>query len=280
LVPFNRTGLVLRQRAVFVRLFDVPPEFHSLVVRASMSRLRIALLAVAITVLASTRCHWGPSSISQGPDVEYAASAGMVENPQLVTVTDREFVWNQVVYTIDNYFSIEREERVRQVGDVLTEGRIDTFPMVGSTILEPWQNDSAPGYERLHATLQSIRRQATVHVMPTDGGYLIEVNVNKELEDVNQPEHATTGHSTAPFGGSLVRTGRWRQNPGSLPSATHTLGWIPLGRDIQLEQRILHELRARLSGPPQVAPMATRAFTEPPTEPLWPGLPHNAAVER
>ena len=38
--------------------------------------------------------------------------------------------------------------------------------------------------EKLHATLQSIRRRATIRVIPTDGGYLLEVLVQKELEDI------------------------------------------------------------------------------------------------
>ena len=29
------------------------------------------------------------------------------------------------------------------VGVTITEGRLDTFPDVGSTCLEPWRNDSA-----------------------------------------------------------------------------------------------------------------------------------------
>ena len=55
-----------------------------------------------------------------------------------VPLSDREFLWNQLVDTIDNYFQIEREERVRLVGGVLTEGQIETFPLPGATIFEPW----------------------------------------------------------------------------------------------------------------------------------------------
>jgi hypothetical protein len=38
------------------------------------------------------------------------------------------------VDAVDDYFRIEREERVRLIGGVLTEGRIDTFPITGSTV--------------------------------------------------------------------------------------------------------------------------------------------------
>ena len=74
---------------------------------------------------------------------------------------DREFIWNQCVDVVDDYFRIEREQRVRLDAGVLTEGQIDTHPTTGSTLFEPWRNDSTRGYEKWHATLQSIRRKAT-----------------------------------------------------------------------------------------------------------------------
>ena len=163
-----------------------------------------------------------------------------IENPMFVPALDGELLWNQTVDAVDDYFRIEREERVRLIGGVLTEGRIDTFPITGSTLLEPWRRDSTPGYEKLHATLQSIRRRALVRVIPTEGGYLLEVAVQKELEDLDKPEHATAGGATLRHDGSLVR------QEGASGRYSATLGWIPLGRDLTLEQRILADLRARL----------------------------------
>ena len=58
-----------------------------------------------------------------------------MENPLFVPPLDRELLWNQTVDAVDDYFRIEREDRVRLIGGVLTEGRIDTFPMIGSTML-------------------------------------------------------------------------------------------------------------------------------------------------
>lgn len=164
----------------------------------------------------------------------------MMQNPLFVPAMDREFMWNQTVDAIDDYFRIEREERVRLIAGVLTEGRIDTFPMAGSTLLEPWRRDSTPGYEKLHATLQSIRRRATVRVIPTEGGYLLDVAVQKELEDLDKPEHATAGGATLRYDGALVR------QEGAPGRFTATLGWIPIGRDVSLEQRILADISGRL----------------------------------
>lgn len=168
-------------------------------------------------------------------------SPQLLENPLYVPAMDREFMWNQTVDAVDDYFRIEREERVRLIAGVLTEGRIDTFPLTGSTMLEPWRADSTPGYEKWHATFQSIRRRATVRVIPADGGYLLDVAVQKELEDLDKPENATVGGATLRYDGSLVR------QEGAPGRHTVTLGWIPIGRDATLEQRILADIRARLA---------------------------------
>lgn len=195
-----------------------------------------ALLLLLVTLAISGCARF---RLPAGPDLGLNAPQAF-ENPLFVPAIDNEFLWNQAVDAVDDYFRIEREERVRLIGGVLTEGRIDTFPITGSTIFEPWRRDSTPGYEKVHATLQSIRRRATVRVIPTEGGYLLDVVVQKELEDLDKPEHATAGGATLRHDGSLVR------QEGASGRYSATLGWIPLGRDVTLEQRILADLAARL----------------------------------
>jgi hypothetical protein len=165
---------------------------------------------------------------------------GPLQNPMFIPAVDRELLWNQTVDAVDDYFRIEREDRVRLIGGVMTEGRIDTFPTIGSTVLEPWRTDSTRGYEKFHATLQSIRRRATVRVIPTEGGYLLDVVVQKELEDLDKPENSTAGGSTLRHDGTLVR------QEGASGRYSVTLGWIPIGRDMRLEQRILADVSGRL----------------------------------
>ena len=198
---------------------------------------RRCILALLIGCLSWTGCGTLPRL---GNDNSNELAGALFENPMFVPAVDREFLHNQTVDAVDTYFRIEREERVRLIGGILTEGRIDTYPKVGSTLLEPWRGDSTPGYERLHATLQSIRRKATVRIIPTDGGYLLDVVVQKELEDLNKPEHATAGGATQRHDGTIVRL------TGPPGRAAITLGWIPLGRDVSLEQRILSDLQMRL----------------------------------
>ncbi|HTN74797.1 MAG TPA: hypothetical protein VL096_06100 [Pirellulaceae bacterium] len=176
-----------------------------------------------------------PWHAPQGPLVN------AIENPLFVPTTDREFLWNTLVDTVDDYFKVNHEERVRLVGGVPTEGRLSTVPLAGSTYLEPWRLDSTPGYEKLHSSLQSIRRFATARVIPAPGGYLIEVVVNKELEDLDRPEQSTAGSSYQRHDGTIVRL------PNSGQGGAVTLGWISLGRDVSLEQKILLQLRGKLT---------------------------------
>lgn len=197
-------------------------------------RAGIFLIAALCTVgcLLSAGCH----GLFQRRNTGVQA----IENPLFLPPLDRELIWIQTIDAIDDYFRIEREDRVRLIGGVLTEGRIDTFPTIGSTIFEPWRVDSTRGYEKIHATLQSIRRRATIRVIPVEGGYLLDVVVQKELEDLDKPEHATAGGATLRHDGTIVRQ---ENAPGRY---SVTLGWIPIGRDVSLEQRILADISARL----------------------------------
>jgi len=169
--------------------------------------------------------------------------AACSQNPVFLSDPHHERVWETVVDVVDDHFKIEREEPVRQIGSVLTEGRLDTFPKVGATLFEPWHRDSADAYERLESTLQSIRRHAEVKVTPDKGGYWVEVVVLKEVEDVMRPTQSSAGAATFRNDSSLTRV--------VSPAADQQIneGWIPLGRDPALEQRILAELHSRVVQP-------------------------------
>lgn len=160
-------------------------------------------------------------------------------NPIFVAAKDPQVLWETLVDVVDDYFEIEREEPIRQFDTVLTSGRIDTFPKIGATILEPWHKDSVDRYARWEATLQSIRRRAEIRVDPRDGGYWITVLVFKELEDVGQPLAATTSSATFRNDSSLTRV----VSPIG-EQQTHA-GWIPMGRDTALEQRIIEAIGTR-----------------------------------
>ena len=207
-----------------------------------------ALLGLAMAAGCSNEIVWkdAPPPAAYGPPEVPSvppATAPYYQNPALVPSCDHEFVWETIADVIDDYFKIEEEQPVRLVGQVVTEGRLTTFPEVGSTIFEPWRRDSVTRRDRIEATLQSIQRQAEVRVIPDQHGYLVEVIVIKRLEDLRQPEHASAGEATFRYDDSLTRV------VDSLVEWDPTEGWIDQGRDPNLEQRILSEILARVGTP-------------------------------
>jgi hypothetical protein len=183
---------------------------------------------------------------------------------------DAEMVWQRLVDVVDDYFKIASEQRVVFSNGVPAEGRIDTFPQTGSTLLEPWRGDSVGFRERLEATLQSIRRVGTVRLIPDPAGWRVEAVVQKELENMPRPMMATTGGASFRNDDSLYRYGtplptlgqQVGDQPRPVAAPTPNLGWIPLGRDPLLEQRILSKLQAKLGI--AAMPSAVAAAAPPP----------------
>jgi hypothetical protein len=149
-----------------------------------------------------------------------------------------------------------------------TLGRIDTVPELGATLLEPWRRDTVNYYERLESTFQTIRRQALIQVVPAENGYLVEIAVYKQLEDLRRPDHSSAGNATFRNDDSLDRYNDQTQGPtttldsfptygrahGPIGPQPFTLGWIPIGRDTALEQRMIADLLARMGAPPGLSP--------------------------
>lgn len=180
----------------------------------------------------------GPTAMPLGP---------VSASPIHVPVANHDLAWEKIVDIVNNYFRVEREQRVQLVGQVLTEGRIDTFPQTGATVLEPHRPDSVGRYNRWESTFQTIRRQAVIRVIPDELGYLVDIEVQKELEDLPRPEHATVGAATFRHDDSLPS--RRRE---TVSRTRFTRQWVPLGRDAALEQQMLADIRACFTG--QVSP--------------------------
>ena len=162
-------------------------------------------------------------------------------NPLFVPAVDKDFLFDQAVDVVDDYFRVERQERLHQLGDLVTEGRIETLYESGATVLEPWRKDSATPYERWESTLQSTRRKASVHLIPVPGGYMIQVAVIKELENVKHPNRYFAADRVINYDQYPDRYVDPTQS--KLQSTT----WFPLRRDVALEQQILHDIQARLA---------------------------------
>ena len=204
---------------------------------------------------------------SSGPI--YPSPIAIPGNSVLIPPLDAEVVWCQLVNVTDDFFKIQSEQRVVFAQGIPTEGRITTFPQTGATLLEPWRGDSVGFHERLESTFQSIRRIASVRLIPDPGGWRVEVSVQKELENLLRPMHATAGGATFRNDDSLYRYGtplpvlgqRVGDQPRPVATPTRTDGWIPLGRDALLERRMLDKILKRLGVAP--VPQYSAAATLP-----------------
>jgi len=184
----------------------------------------------------------------------YPSPLAMPSNSVLIPPLAAEVVWCQLVNVTDDFFKIRSEQRVVFAQGIPTEGLITTFPQTGATLLEPWRGDSVGFHERLESTLQSIRRIASIRLIPDPGGWRVEVAVQKELENLRKPMHATAGGATFRNDDSLYRYGtplpvlgqRVGDQPRPVATPTRTDGWIPLGRDSLLERKILDKVLTRL----------------------------------
>lgn len=164
-------------------------------------------------------------------------------NPITVPVVDDEIAWDQIADVVSDYFKIAREQRARRGVEGWMEGRIDTVPRDSATWFEPHRQDSVGTFNRWESTFQSIRRRATVRVVPDAGSYRVEVIVEKELEDLPRPEKATTG--VASFNSYITLPSKRLEDPSRTQRSPR---WLLLGRDPALEQRMLAEIHARLNG--------------------------------
>ena len=154
-------------------------------------------------------------------------------NPLPVPSADFDTVWKAAVAVLDEYFDIASENRLSRT--------IKTQPLQGATIFEPWHGDSVDFEERVESTLQSIRRYAEVHVDPAPGGgFLVRVEVYKQLENLIKPDRQTGGRAVF---NDQFPINRSREIIGPVPLP---VGWVPRGRDTKLEQVILDRLRDAL----------------------------------
>ena len=163
------------------------------------------------------------------------ASLPVVDNPANVATTSYEKVWDTTVNVLSDYFEVTYENRF--------DGRIETSPSISPTIFEVWEPDAVTFRDRVEATLQTIRRRAFVLVQPAPaGGFRIDVEVYKELEDVARPVA-----TFLPQGGLIASIEPTPEVIVTSPIEAPA-GWISRGRDTALEQKILGEIVSRLDG--------------------------------
>jgi hypothetical protein len=139
-------------------------------------------------------------------------------------------VFEQVLDILDDYFEISYANRY--------DGRIETFPRIAPGFEQLWKPGSPDAYQRLEATLQTIRHRGAVLIQPApDGGVFVQVNILKELEDLPRPTRATAGVAAFRSDNTVERQYE------VIDITTFERNWIPLGHNVGMEQVILQRLK-------------------------------------
>jgi hypothetical protein len=154
--------------------------------------------------------------------------------PLFVASSNPEFVWERVVDVLHDYpFEIERENKL--------DGIIETKYRIGSTLLEPWSHDSPGLRNRLESGIQTVRRKVFVTMTPADGGYIVTVRADKEIENFQTTAANTVGGATFQENQPLQR------DLNAVLGPDVASDWVRRGRDFPLEHDLTARLRAALA---------------------------------
>jgi hypothetical protein len=141
-------------------------------------------------------------------------------------------LFESVLDVIDNDFEVTIASRY--------DGRIEAAPRIAPGYEQIFKPGSPSLYERLLATCQTIRHRCIVTIQPAEGGYVVNVTVLKELEDLPNPTREQSGSAVFRTDANIDRE---REVIDPLVIST---SWIPKGRDCDYEQKILREIRRKI----------------------------------
>jgi hypothetical protein len=168
---------------------------------------------------------------------------GMCPNPTFMAGSPavEGIIFETALGVVDDYFEIMEANRFARV--------IRTHPKIAPGLDQPWKTGSPDGAERLLATLQTIRYRCEVTILPVTAdatrpsaptGYMIQVVVYKELEDLPRPIKATAGAAAFRSDNTVDRQFE------VVDPAVIEGNWIPKGRETNLEQEILKRINREL----------------------------------
>ena len=172
-----------------------------------------------------------------GSPIKAAAAAPqesnlILENPVYVPLGPDSYamVFEKVLDVLGEYFEIAYANRY--------DGRLETYPRVAPGIVQIWKPGSPSVYERVLATLQTIRHRAFVLIqLADDGGFFVQVVVYRELEDLPRPMRSTAG--AAAFRSDTTVERQFEV----IDPAVFEAHWIPQGRDHYLENAIIQKIK-------------------------------------
>jgi hypothetical protein len=201
-----------------------------------MNILRTIWVAGALVIAAGCTSTNGSLLDQLGLSAPQLGQPAEESNPLFVPLNKEEYgkVFEKVLHVLDNFgFDIVESNRA--------DGRIETVPRVAPGLLLPLRPGSPDIHERAMSTLQTYRHRVTVLIQASaQGGYFIEVQVRKDLEDLPRPIKSTIGAAIFRLDNNVDRQLEVIEaaDPGS--------GWVARGRDATVEQELLRRIKSSL----------------------------------
>lgn len=145
-----------------------------------------------------------------------------------ISADDLDGLWDSSLAVLRKFdFQPDRQDR--------GAGVITTFPTTSMQWHEPWRQDVADGYGLAMASLHTIQRKVTIRFIK-ENGWILDVQVEMFL--LSAPDYQVTTASSAirSFNGDLPTV------TGEMAPGADSRQWVPLGRDANMEARILDRI--------------------------------------
>jgi hypothetical protein len=195
-------------------------------------RLKLWVMCAVLFGCGLVGCYSGP--LLDNPVVlRMDPNAPPTDNPVYVPLGPPAYgaVFEKVIDVVDDFFEIAYNDRF--------SGRIESFPRIAPGLERFFLPGSPSVAERTYYWLQTTRYRCYVLIQPADDdGYFIDVKVMKELEDVPRPVRQTAGAAAFRSDNTVER-----QFEVIDPTVSGDSSWIPIGRDLALEQCILQKIK-------------------------------------
>lgn len=168
------------------------------------------------------------------------SNSRVCENPLLVspgqpTPEGYDEIYGRVLDALDDYFPIKSASRY--------SGTIETMPRIAPGYEQIWKPSTPDSRQRLLATFQTMRHYAIAKIWAGErGGYRVQIEIYKELEDLQTPSLSTS--TTPVFRDQALLDRRVEVITGPRSAEKQ---WIPAGeaphRDFAFEQAILRKIQ-------------------------------------
>jgi hypothetical protein len=165
---------------------------------------------------------------------------GCVENPVLVspgvpTPAAYMEVFEKVADILSEYFDL------LPPNPYALQSQIVSKPRSAPGFDQFWKTGNPDPRTRLLSTLQSMRQTATIDIKAGEnGGFLVYVEVDLELEDLDKPCQAKIGLPVFEMVPTVARPDIVSRD---ISTDTAAKGWFKVGRDYATEQLILSRIR-------------------------------------